>query len=84
MSNWKATKIEQQDQTRTPRTLPGKSNAKSGADYKASKPASQEDSKVSGSNHAQGKPDVVRRANSVHRDSRSRLGTGKSSTIVTD
>ena len=50
----------------------------------SAKPASQTDSQVSGSNHGESVVARVRRANGEHRDAKSRLGQGKSASVVVE
>jgi hypothetical protein len=78
----KATAITSQDQTKTARTL-GKGRATSTKPEDKPKAASLDEAAVTGSLRTQEKPDQVRRKNSVYRDSRTKLGKGKSSTVVT-
>jgi hypothetical protein len=80
----KATPISNQDQTKTARTL-GKGHAAITAKTQEKpKTASLDEAEVTGKTRTQEKPDQVRRKNSQYRDSRSRLGKGKSSTVVID
>lgn len=79
----KATPISSQDQTKTARTLGGNHDSITAKADKP-KPASLDEATVTGKVRTQEKPDQVRRKNAIYRDSRTKLGKGKSSTVTTD
>ena len=79
----KATPISSQDQTKTARTLGNGHAAIAAKTQEKPKAASLDEAAVTGKVGTQEKPDQVRRKNSQYRDSRTKLGKGKSGSVVT-